>query len=114
MCEVESVDRKKVASVRKRMSDAGDLAELADLFNTLGDSTRVRILNALSLAELCVCDISVLVGLSQSAVSHQLRLLRMAHLVRNRKVGKMVYYALDDDHVRSLMEEGLRHVGEDR
>ena len=88
------------------------LAELADTFKVLGDATRVRILHALSMEELCVCDIAALIGATQSAISHQLRLLRAARLVKFRKKGKMAYYSLDDDHIRNLFEEGIRHVEE--
>lgn len=88
------------------------VAALADTFRVLGDVTRVRILLALSLRELCVCDLAELFGLTSSAVSHQLRLLRAHRLVKPRREGKLVYYSLDDDHVRSLFDEGLRHVEE--
>jgi DNA-binding transcriptional ArsR family regulator len=88
------------------------LFELAETFKVLGDPTRVRILHALSMEELCVCDIAALINGSQSAISHQLRLLRAAKLVRFRREGKMVYYSLDDDHIRNLFEEGIRHVEE--
>jgi len=114
ICEVECIDKRKVASVRKRMEASYTLANLAELFNALGDTTRMSIIHALSIDELCVCDLASLVGMSQSAVSHQLRLLRYSRLVKYRKAGKMVYYSLDDEHVRSIMEEGLRHVKENR
>jgi ArsR family transcriptional regulator, lead/cadmium/zinc/bismuth-responsive transcriptional repressor len=114
VCEIECIDKRKVASVRKRMEKTSALIDLASLFNALGDPTRVSILHALSIDELCVCDIASLVGMSQSSVSHQLRLLRYSHLVKYRKSGKMVYYSLDDEHVNSILEEGLRHVREDR
>jgi len=114
ICEILCVDRKKVAQVRRKMQPVEKLMALADLFDALGDSTRVRLLHALSYDELCVCDLASLIGLSQSAVSHQLRLLRMSRLVKNRKDGKMVYYSLDDEHVGSLLAEGLKHVGERR
>jgi DNA-binding transcriptional ArsR family regulator len=78
----------------------------------LGEVTRVRILQALAVEELCVCDLALLLDLSQSAVSHQLRLLRSADLVRSRRQGKIVYYALDDEHVKILFAQGLKHVQE--
>jgi len=93
---------------------ASPVEDLAETFKVLGDPTRVRILLALASAELCVCDLAELSSLSVSAVSHQLRLLRTHRLVRPRRDGKMMYYSLDDDHVRSLFEEGLRHVEERR
>jgi DNA-binding transcriptional ArsR family regulator len=87
---------------------------LADTFRLLGDPTRVRIVDALSEGELCVCDIAAHIGISESAVSHQLRLMRSQRLVRGRREGRCVYYALDDQHVLSLFQQGLRHVTEAR
>ena len=91
---------------------AASAEELAETFRVLGDATRVRILNAISRAELCVHDIADIVGLSESAVSHQLRLLRGMRLVRPRRQGRMVYYTLDDHHIVRLFEQGLEHVQE--
>ena len=85
---------------------------LAETFRVLGDATRVRILDAVSRSELCVCDIARVVGLSESAVSHQLRLLRNMRLVRPRRSGRMVFYSLDDHHIVRLFEQGLEHVQE--
>jgi len=85
---------------------------LAETFKVLGDTTRVRMLDALSRAELCVCDLAALLGLSESAVSHQLRLLRGMRLVRPRRDGRLVYYALDDQHIVGLFAQGLEHVEE--
>ena len=87
-------------------------AALADTFRVLGDVTRVRILDALSRAELCVSDIAATVGLSESAVSHQLRVLRGSRLVRARREGRLVFYALDDHHIVGLFEQSLQHVEE--
>src|ERR1043165_654255 len=92
------------------MLDETAVGALAETFKLLGDATRVRILDALSRSELCVCDIARLLGLSESAVSHQLRLLRGLRLVRPRRVGRMVFYALDDQHIVQLFEQGLIHV----
>lgn len=111
-CEISYVDQDKVDSVRPLLKDPEILFDLAELFKALGDSTRVRILHTLSHGEMCVCDLAALIGMSQSAVSHQLRLLRIARLVRHRKSGKMVYYSLDDEHVRALLDMGLKHVEE--
>ncbi|MBP7572245.1 MAG: helix-turn-helix transcriptional regulator [Acidobacteria bacterium] len=94
------------------MVGTGSVELLAETFRVLGDPTRVRILDALSHAELCVCDVAMLLGLSQSAVSHQLRILRGLRLVRSRREGRMVFYALDDHHITGLFREGLRHVEE--
>jgi ArsR family transcriptional regulator len=85
---------------------------LAETFKVLGDPTRIRIAHALSLEELCVCDLANLLGMSNSAVSHSLRALRQMKLVRMRKDGKIAYYALDDEHIRTLLQEGFRHVEE--
>src|SRR5919108_5920325 len=99
--------------MRKRpaLTDASATA-LAETFKVLGDATRVRILDALARAELCVHDLAALVGLNQSAVSHQLRLLRGMRLVRTRRDGRQIFYALDDDHIVRLFEQGLEHVQE--
>jgi DNA-binding transcriptional ArsR family regulator len=91
-----------------------DASELAETFRTLGDPTRVRMLDALSQRELCVCDLAARIGLSESAVSHQLRLLRNLRLVRPRREGRMVFYSLDDRHIITLFQQGLRHVQEAR
>jgi ArsR family transcriptional regulator, lead/cadmium/zinc/bismuth-responsive transcriptional repressor len=85
---------------------------LADTFRVLGDPTRVRILDALSHGELCVCDIAGAVGISESAASHQLRLLRGMRLVRPRRAGRQVYYAVDDHHILELLQQALTHVQE--
>jgi DNA-binding transcriptional ArsR family regulator len=92
---------------------AEDVQALADTFRILGDPTRVRILDALTAGELCVNDIAELVGTSESAVSHQLRLMRGMRLVRPRRAGRQVYYAIDDQHILSLFQQGLRHVTEE-
>ena len=85
---------------------------LAATFAVLGDPTRVRLLDALAQRELCVCDLAALVGITESAVSHQLRLLRTLRLVRSRRAGRMVFYALDDDHIRTLLQQGRTHIEE--
>jgi len=110
ICEVKCINPERIARTRRAMTPEDDLAGLAGIFKMLGDLTRVRILKALSLEELCVCDIAAVLELTQSAVSHQLRLLRAARLVKYRKDGKAVYYSLDDDHVKTLFEQALEHV----
>ncbi len=102
-----------VAKVQDGMLSERNFLFMAELFKALGDYTRVRILYALSIHELCVCALAEVLDMSQSAISHQLRLLRAAKLVRYRKEGKNVFYALDDDHVRSLVTQGLDHILED-
>jgi len=111
-CAVFHADAAVVASLRASQLTDSAVADLAETFRTLGDPTRVRILDALARHELCVCDIATLIGLSESAVSHQLRLLRHMRLVRARREGRMVYYALDDEHITELFAQGLRHVEE--
>lgn len=111
-CDIVHLHPARVAELRAALISADDVLDLAETFRTLGDATRVRILDALSHGELCVCDLAALVGMSESAVSHQLRLLRNLRLVRNRREGRMVFYALDDRHIISLFRQGLRHVQE--
>jgi len=111
-CETVFVDRDRVERVRRAFKPEETIRSLAETFHVLSDPTRVRILFALAEEELCVCDLSSLLGASASAVSHHLRHLRTLRLVRLRREGKMAYYALDDDHVRSIFREGLRHVEE--
>lgn len=111
-CEKPCVHLEKVERVRGVLLDDAHAAGLAEIFSLLGDRTRVRILHALTLGELCVCDISAALGVSSSATSHQLRLLRTAKLVKARKDGKNVFYSLDDGHVHSLIAQGLEHVSE--
>ncbi len=109
-CEVFRADARAVAEARRAMLPDPVVARLAETFSALGDTTRVRILHALSERELCVCDLASLLAMTPSAVSHQLRLLRHLRLVKPRKAGRMVYYSLDDDHVVDLFRRGLEHV----
>ena len=112
LCEVRCIDAGKVQQVQRAMKSAAAVSVLAETFRVLGDPTRLRIVFALSCEELCVCDLATLLGVSQSVVSHSLRALRQMRLVRYRKVGKIAYYALDDEHIASLVGEGFRHVEE--
>ena len=105
-------DPEALARVCADLPDDEVLYDLAELFRVFGDTTRIKILYALFESELCVNDIAQVVGLSQSAVSHQLRLLKANKLVRFRRDGKTIYYALDDDHVRSMIALGMEHVEE--
>lgn len=111
-CEIFHIDPTRLGRLRRALIAPDAIADLAATFRALGDPTRVRLLDALSHGELCVCDLASLVGLSPSAVSHQLRLLRSLRLVRHRREGRMVYYALDDRHILALVRQGLRHVQE--
>ncbi|MDR2656785.1 MAG: metalloregulator ArsR/SmtB family transcription factor [Oscillospiraceae bacterium] len=111
-CDCNVIHEDIVADVRAKMPDDDTLMNLADLFKVFSDSTRVRILCALQYSELCVCDIAFLLGMTKSAISHQLRSLRQTRLVKYRKDGKSVYYSLDDEHVGNVFEQGLLHVCE--
>ncbi|HBO70004.1 MAG TPA: transcriptional regulator [Deltaproteobacteria bacterium] len=108
--KVEYIDLKSVRKAKAAVPGDRMIRALAETFAALSDPTRVRIIFALSDQELCVFDLSRLLGLTGSAVSHQLRLLRGQRLVRYRKEGKVAYYSLDDDHIRNLMEECVKHV----
>ncbi len=112
VCDVKSVEEAKVKAVRKAMLSEDETYELAETFGVLADATRLKIIYALSREVLCVCEIASILGSSISAVSHQLRVLRNMRLVKFRKESRMVYYSLDDDHVHSLLEQGLKHVRE--
>lgn len=112
-CSDTEAHAENVAKVREGMLSERDFLFMAELFKALGDYTRVRILYALSIHELCVCALAEVLDMSQSAISHQLRLLRAAKLVRYRKEGKNVFYALDDEHVRTLVTQGLDHIREE-
>jgi ArsR family transcriptional regulator, lead/cadmium/zinc/bismuth-responsive transcriptional repressor len=110
--EVQPIDEDRVTAVRQRMPSDSGLAYLAEIFSAMGGQTRLKILFALSHAELCVSDLEALLGISVSAVSHQLLLLRGLRLVKFRREGRFTYYSLDDHHVAALLEMGLEHVGD--
>ncbi|HHH40423.1 MAG TPA: transcriptional regulator [Chloroflexi bacterium] len=110
VCEILYVDEPRVKAVAAQMPADETIRQVANIFKVLSDPTRVRIIFALSRAELCVCDLAALLGLSISAVSHQLRLLRNLRLVKYRKEGRLAYYSLDDDHTGQLLHEVLEHV----
>jgi ArsR family transcriptional regulator len=112
-CECNVIHEETVAKVRAQMPGEDPIYEVAELFKVFGDSTRARILCALELSELCVCDLSCILNMSQSAVSHQLRILKQARIVKNRRAGKVVYYSLDDDHIQKLFQMAFDHVMED-
>lgn len=112
MCECNVIHEEAVAKVRKQIPDEDPVYEVAELFKVFGDSTRARIICALSISELCVCDLSCILNMSQSAVSHQLRILKQSRIVKNRRAGKVVYYSLDDDHIKNLFSIAFEHVME--
>ena len=111
-CGFLFVHEDAVRQVLGEMPGDEPLYDLAELFKVFGDSTRIKILYALFEAELCVCDISRLLGLTQSAVSHQLRVLKNSRLVKFRRDGKTVFYSLADDHVRKIIAQGMEHISE--
>lgn len=112
-CGFLCVHEDKVTQVQAALPDEDTLARLADLFKVFGDGTRIRILYVLFEAEVCVCDLAKLLGMTQSAVSHQLRILKQAHLVKSRRDGKTIFYSLADEHVRTLLWQGAEHINED-
>ena len=111
-CESEVIHEEAVAEVRGKLSGAGEYARLAELLKLFGDPTRAKLLHALELHELCVCDLAALLGVTKSAVSHQLKALRLANLVKPRREGQVVYYSLADGHVRAILEMGFEHIRE--
>lgn len=111
-CEVKAIHEDIVADVSRKLPEQEILRQLAALFKVLGDGTRLSILWALSESEMCVCDVCALLGLKQSAVSHQLNKLKMSRIVKNRREGKVVFYSLADDHIRMMLEMGMGHVSE--
>jgi ArsR family transcriptional regulator, lead/cadmium/zinc/bismuth-responsive transcriptional repressor len=114
-CEVECVHPEHVAPLLDQILLPADAERVSEIFGLLADANRARILHALSLTdELCVCDLALLVGMGQSAVSHQLRLLRASRVVERRKAGRMVYYRLADAHIRRVLTDGLRHAAEEK
>lgn len=112
VCDCEVIHGNLVKRVSKLMPKDEDFYDLADLYKMFSDSTRVRILWALSNEEMCVCDIAVLLGMSKSAISHQLKALRLSNLVKYYKQGKEVYYSLADSHVKDIFEKGFEHIHE--
>ncbi|MDO8724312.1 MAG: metalloregulator ArsR/SmtB family transcription factor [Syntrophales bacterium] len=112
VCEVFCINDRKVASARQAMKPDATLFRLAAIFKVLGDPTRTKVISALLQEELCVCDLASLIGISQSAISHQLRVLRNMNLVKYRKDGRIAYYTPNDEHISSILNAGLNHVEE--
>ena len=112
-CGYLCVHEDRVAQVQRLMPSDEELGGLAELFKMFGDVTRIRILYALFEEEVCVCDLAKLLGMTQSAISHQLRLLKQARLVKSRRDGKTVFYSLADDHVATLLSQGMEHIEEE-
>lgn len=109
-CDCSVIHEEIVNQVRDRMPDEDKLFDLAELFKVFSDSTRIRILSALFESEMCVCDIAYLLNMTQSAISHQLRILKQACLTVSRKSGKIVFYSLSDEHVKQIIDQGLVHI----
>ena len=109
-CECNVVHKDIVDQVSNQMPDDEILYDVADLFKVFGDCTRIKILYALFESVMCVCDIADLLGMSQSAISHQLRVLKQSRLVKYRRDGKTVFYSLNDDHIKTIFNQGLEHV----
>ena len=110
ICDCHVIHEDIVSRVRDAMPDGKDFHDLANLYKMFSDPTRVKILWALHCDEMCVCDLAVLLGMTKSAISHQLKSLRMSNLVKFRKQGKVVYYSLADDHVKDIFENGFEHI----
>lgn len=112
MCDCDVIHEEVVNNVREKMHPRESYFQLADLYKMFSDSTRVQILWALECGEMCVCDLAVLLNMTKSAISHQLKSLRLSNLVKFRKEGKVVYYSLADDHVKDILDKGFEHINE--
>ena len=112
-CDCDVIHEDIVNRVKDKMPQEETLYDLAELFKVFGDSTRIKILWALDESEMCVCDIAVLLNMTQSAISHQLRVLKQANLVKNRRDGKIVFYSLEDEHIKQIFDQGLVHISEE-
>ena len=112
VCECTVIHQEVIDKIK--LPEEELLYDLGDFFKILGDSTRIKILSALFHSEMCVCDIAAILGMTQSAISHQLRVLKQGRLVKHRKEGKVVYYSLDDDHIKHIVDQGLTHISEKR
>ena len=113
LCDSFEVHENLLKIVNETMPEETELYDLAELFKVFGDSTRIRILFVLFEAEVCVCDLAKALNMTQSAISHQLRILKQSKLVKNRREGKSIFYSLADDHVRTIIAQGLEHIEED-
>ena len=111
-CSCNVIHKEVVENVKNKLPKEETLYDLAELFKVFGDSTRIKIICSLFESEMCVCDLSVLLNISQSAISHQLRVLKSARLVKFRRAGKVIYYSLDDEHIKQIFDAGLHHTTE--
>lgn len=112
ICELEDIHEKTIIKIKEKMPDEEELYSLADLYKVFGDSTRIKILYVLFEAPMCVCHIAKILGMTTSAISHQLKVLKNSRLVSFKKQGKTVIYSLADDHVKKIIDNGLEHVEE--
>lgn len=112
-CETVEIHSDVIGMVKSNLPDEEQLYDLAELFKVFGDSTRIRILFVLFEAEMCVCDLAMALDMSQSAISHQLRILKQNKLVKNRREGKSVFYSLADEHVKTIIAQGMEHIEEE-
>ena len=112
-CDFMHVHPETIEFVNSQIPDETKLYELADFFKVFADSTRIRILYVLKCSEMCVCDIAQILNMSQSAISHQLRVLKQMKLVKNRRDGKTIFYSLADDHITTILSQGIEHIEED-
>ncbi len=112
LCETQCVHKDIVEKVKKLLPDEEAIYDLADLFKMFGDTTRMKIMYVLLESEMCVCDIAEILGMTQSAISHQLRILKSSKLITSRREGKSIIYFLADDHVRSIVNQGMEHIFE--
>ena len=112
-CEVDHIHEDVVDRLGHRMPEDRKLEDVAELFKMFGDGTRVKILHALELNEMCVCDLAALLGMTKSAISHQLKALRLSNLVKSRRDGQVIYYSLADDHVKYILDIGFDHIHHD-
>lgn len=111
-CSCNVIHKEVVENVKNKLPKEETLYDLAELFKVFGDSTRIKIICSLFESEMCVCDLSCLLNMTQSAISHQLRVLKSARLVKFRREGKVVYYSLDDEHIKHIYDAGLNHISE--
>ncbi len=110
VCEIQCIHEEDVKVAKDNMLNDNTINELTEFFKVFGDATRIKILHALFQTEMCVCDIAAVLEMNQSAISHQLRVLKSARLVKFRREGKVIYYSLDDNHVIDVLQQGLAHV----
>ena len=111
-CGINVIHQEVIDEVKSKIPAEETLYDLAELFKVFGDTTRIKIICALFEAEMCVCDLSNLLNMTQSAISHQLRVLKTARLVKFRRDGKVIYYSLDDEHIKHIFDAGLNHINE--